>query len=49
MKKFFLITLSSFLVFASCSQFGENPSGEHLEEIKNHRITTLKKINSKTE
>ena len=34
MKKFFLITLSSFLVFASCSQFGENPSGEHLEEIK---------------
>jgi len=34
MKKFFLITLSSFLVFTSCSQFGENPSGEHLEEIK---------------
>ncbi|MDC0246650.1 MBL fold metallo-hydrolase [Deltaproteobacteria bacterium] len=34
MNKFFVVTLSSFLFFASCSQFGENPSGDHLEEIK---------------
>ena len=34
MNKFFLATLSSILFFASCSQFGENPSGDHLEEIK---------------
>ena len=34
MNKFFLVALSSFLFIASCSQFGENPSGDHLEEIK---------------
>ena len=34
MKKFFLLILNSFFLLASCSQFGENPSGDHLEKIK---------------
>ena len=34
MNKISLVTLSSFLFFASCTQFGENPSGDHLEEMK---------------
>ena len=34
MNKTFLIILTfSFFLF-SCSQFGENPSGDHLEKIK---------------
>ena len=33
-KKFFLLILNSFFLLASCSQFGENPSGDHLEKIK---------------
>ena len=35
MNKISLVTLSSLLFFASCTQFGENPSGDHLEEMKN--------------
>ena len=34
MKIYFLIVLILSLFIASCSQFGENPSGEHLEKIK---------------
>ena len=34
MNKSFLIILNLLFLLASCSQFGENPSGEHLEEIK---------------
>ncbi len=34
MNKSFLIILSILFFLTSCSQFGENPSGEHLEKIK---------------
>lgn len=34
MNKSFLIILIFSLFLASCSQFGENPSGDHLEKIK---------------
>jgi len=33
-KKFILVILNSFFLLASCSQFGENPSGDHLDKIK---------------
>ena len=34
MNKSFLIILIFSFFLASCSQFGENPSGDHLEKIK---------------
>ena len=34
MNKSFQIILSLLFFLTSCSQFGENPSGEHLEKIK---------------
>ena len=34
MNKIFLVTLSSFLFFASCAKFAENPSGQNLEKKK---------------
>ncbi len=34
MNKNFLIILIFLFFLASCSQFGENPSGDHLDKIK---------------
>ena len=34
MNKSFLIILIFYFFLASCSQFGETPSGDHLEKIK---------------
>ena len=34
MNKTFLIILTFSFFLVSCSQFGENPSGDHLEKIK---------------
>ena len=34
MKIFILVIFNLFILLASCSQFGENPSGDHLDKIK---------------
>ena len=34
MKKFILVIFNLCFLLASCSQFGENPSGDHLDKIK---------------
>ena len=34
MNKSFLIIITFSFFLASCSQFGENPSGDHLDKIK---------------